>query len=124
MTKLSDKSPSFSAFSSAREEAEQHPDDPRLPERSQENSGHGGANARPSEITELERRVLAHERMLQALIGHLANDDPEIVVQLKARFGSGHDLGEYEQDFVSTEHYADHFIRSIELEINRRKRRG
>lgn len=75
----------------------------------------------PSEVTELERRVLAHERILQALIGHLADDDPEILVQLKARFGSGHNLGEYEQSYVSTDHYGDHFIRSIEGEVERRK---
>lgn len=76
----------------------------------------------PGEVTELERRVLAHERILEALIGHLADDDPEILVQLKSRFGSGHDLGVYEQDYVSTDHYCDHFIRAIESEVKRRKR--
>lgn len=80
----------------------------------------GGRAAEPSELTELERRVLAHERILQALIGHLANDDGEILLQLKLRFGSGHNLGEYEQDFVSTEHFGDHFIRRIEGEVTQR----
>ncbi len=71
----------------------------------------------PSEITTLKRRVLAHERILQALIVRLAEDDSDILVQLKATFGSGHDPGEYEQDYVSTDHYGDHFIRSVERAI-------
>ena len=86
-------------------------------------AGRGGVNAEPNEVTEVERRLLAHERILQALIGHLADDDPEILVQLKARFGSRHDLGQYEQNYVSTDDYGDHFIRSIELEVDRREQR-
>lgn len=82
-------------------------------------SGKGGANAKPSELTVLERRVLAHERILQALIGHLAYDDPEILERLKLRFGAGYNLGEYEQDYVSTEHYGEHFIGIIEKEVKR-----
>lgn len=81
-----------------------------------------GANATPDEFTTVERRVLAHERILQALVGHLADDDPEILVQLKLRFGNGHNLGQYEQDYVSTYHYGDHFIRAVELEVALRKR--
>lgn len=111
---------SFSPFSSAAVEAEWHSDDPIAAEQAKANRGRGGANGAPSEVTTLERRVLAHERILQALIGHLAADDPQIIEQLKARFGSGHDLGQYDQDFVSTDHYGDHFIRSIEVEIERR----
>lgn len=85
--------------------------------------GRGGANASPNEITEIERRVLAHERILQALIGHLAEDDPEILAQLKTRFGNGHNLGQYEQSYVSTDDYGDHFVRLVELEVERRRRR-
>lgn len=82
-----------------------------------------GANAKPDEITTLERRVLAYERILQALLGHLADDDPAILVQLKARFGNGHNMGEYEQDYVSTDHYGEHFIRTIEAEVAERQRK-
>ena len=114
---------SFTAFASASEEDRQHPQATELARDAKADAGQGGANATPSEITVLERRVLAHERILQALIDHLAEDDVEILVQLKARFGSGHNLGEYEQDYVSTEQYGDHFIRSIEAEVDRRKRR-
>jgi hypothetical protein len=105
----------FTAFASAREEARQHPDAGAagVPKGRRGASGLHGANASPSEVTELERRVLAHERILQALIRHIADDQPEILEKLKARFGSGPNLGEYEQNFVSTEHSGDHFIRSI-----------
>lgn len=85
--------------------------------------GRGGANAKPSELTELERRVLAHERILQALLGHLADDDPVILEQLRKRFGSGHNIGECEQNYVSTDDYGAHFIRAVESEVKQRKRR-
>mgnify|MGYP001237362942 CR=1 FL=1 len=82
----------------------------------------GSLGGKPDEVTVLERRVLAHERILLALIGHLCDDDAEILNQLKARFGSGHDLGTYEQDFTSTEHYSEQFIRRVEGEVDRRQR--
>lgn len=113
---------SFSAFSSARDEADRHPHETNSHGDTNVEEGRGGANAMPNEVTEVERRVLAHERILQALIGHLADDDPEILRQLKVRFGSGHNLGQYEQNYVSTDDYGDHFIRSIEQEVARRKR--
>lgn len=75
------------------------------------------------EATELERRVLAHARILQTLIRFLAEDKPEILERLKLAFGVGHNLGEYEQDFSSTEQYGDIFVRAIEQEIARRHRR-
>lgn len=121
--KLPKTSRSFSALSSAREEADLHAHDTHSRGDTNAEEGRGGANATPNEVTEVERRVLAHERILQALIGHLADDDPEILRQLKARFGSGHNLGQYEQNYVSTDDYGDHFIRSIEHEVGRRKRR-
>jgi hypothetical protein len=74
----------------------------------------------PIERTELERRVLAHERILQALIAHIAEVQPEILARLKLTFGTGHNWGEYEQDYTSTEHYGDRFIRNIESLITRR----
>lgn len=71
------------------------------------------------EGTELERRVLAHARILQALIRFLAEDQPEILKRLKSAFSSGHNIGEYEQDYSSTEQYGDVFIRMIEQEVAR-----
>lgn len=69
------------------------------------------------ENTELERRVLAHARILITLIRFLAEDRPEILSRLSTAFGTGHNLGEFEQDFCSTDHFADRFIRAIETEI-------
>lgn len=117
--KFEKESRSFTAFSSASEEARRH----EAAQGGGVGSGRAGANSKPDEVTTLERRVLAHERILQALLGHLAEDDPEILVQLKARFGNAYNLGEYEQDYVSTDHYGDHFIRSIEAEVAERKRK-
>lgn len=84
---------SFTAFSSVAQDAARQQQEAVSPA-TQAERGQGGANASPSEITTLERRVLAHERILRALIVCLAEDDPDILVQLKTCFGSGHDLGE------------------------------
>lgn len=110
---------SFTAFSSAAQNAAQQGE-----AAAQINRGPRGPNAAPSEITTLERRVLAHERILLALIVRLAEADADILVQLKASFGSGHNLGEYEQDYVSTDHYGDYFIRSVERAIATRDRQA
>ena len=71
------------------------------------------------ENTDLERRVLAHERILRALIRHIAEEQPDILMRLKQTFSLGHVLGENEQDYVSTQQYGDQFIRAIELAITR-----
>jgi hypothetical protein len=71
------------------------------------------------ENTDLERRVLAHERILRALIRHIAEEQPDILMRLKQTFGQGHVVGEHEQDYVSTQQYGDQFIRAIELAIAR-----
>ena len=74
-----------------------------------------------AEDTDLERRVLAHARILQTLIRFLAEERPEIVPRLKSVFGVGHNIGEYEQNFSSTEQYGDMFIRAVEKEILQQK---
>jgi len=71
------------------------------------------------ENTDLERRVLAHERILRAFIRHIAEEQPDILMRLKQTFSLGHVLGEDEQDYVSTQQYGDQFIRAIELAIAR-----
>ncbi|MEV5033960.1 hypothetical protein [Sphingobium sp. LMC3-1-1.1] len=72
------------------------------------------------ENTDLERRVLAHERILRALIRHIAEEQPDILARLKQTFGQGHVLGEEEQDYVTTQQYGDQFIRAIEQAIVRK----
>lgn len=71
-----------------------------------------------AEETELERRVLAHERILCTLIRFLAEETPGILDRLKLAFRTGHNIGEYEQDFSSTEQFGDFFMRSVEKELN------
>ncbi|WP_370031071.1 hypothetical protein [Qipengyuania mesophila] len=75
------------------------------------------------EETDLERRVLAHARILQTLIRFLAEEQPEILSRMKGAFGAGHNIGEYEQNFSSTEQYGDMFIRAVEKEILQEGRR-
>ena len=50
---------------------------------------------------------------------HLAEADQELLARLKLAFGKGHNLGDYEQDYTSTEHYGDHFIRVVEAMVGR-----
>ncbi|WP_343617313.1 hypothetical protein [Novosphingobium sp.] len=96
---------SFSALSSAAEEAQHHQAPSGSTESVPSDLGDHGANAKPREVTTLERRVLAHERILQTLISHLAENDPDIFEQLNIRFGAPYDLGAHEQDYVTTSHY-------------------
>ena len=72
------------------------------------------------EDTDLERRVLAHERILQGLIRHLAEQDARILNDLRHTFGRGHALGQDEQDHISTKQYAEKFLDEIEQLIGTR----
>lgn len=69
------------------------------------------------ENTDLERRVLAHERILQALIHHMSEAQPDFLDRLKRTFGSSYTLGQHEQDFTSTRQYGEQFIDAIEKSI-------
>lgn len=118
---LPQKWQSFTAFTSARDERCIPPEGIEVGRGSEFSSERSRTNVTSSEATALERRVLAHERILRALIGHLAENDEDILVQLKSRFGNGQALGGCEQNYLSTDHFGDHFIRSIEAEVRRRK---
>ena len=65
------------------------------------------------ENTDLERRVLAHERILQALIAHLAEADPSVLTRLRDVFTEHHALGADEQDYTDTAGYAEQFIHEV-----------
>jgi len=65
-----------------------------------------GANAMDNDTTALERKVLAHEQILQVLIGHLAETEPKFLDRLKAVFTRHHILASNE--------YAEQFIHEIE----------
>ncbi|MFV3132043.1 hypothetical protein [Niveispirillum sp. KHB5.9] len=65
------------------------------------------------ENTDLERRVLAHERILQILIAHMTEAEPKFLERLQEKFSKSHGLGANEHDFVDTHQYAREFIRTV-----------
>jgi hypothetical protein len=54
------------------------------------------------ENTDLERRVLAHEQILQVLIAHMAEAEPKFLDRLQQIFTKHHTLGAGEQDYTGT----------------------
>lgn len=67
------------------------------------------------ETTELERRVLAHERILQALIAYMARTEPRFVDHLRERFVEPMSMARHEHDHRETDIYAAEFIRAVML---------
>lgn len=65
------------------------------------------------ENTDLERRVLAHEQVLQVLIAHLAEAEPKFLDRLQQIFTRHHVMGADEQDYTDTSQYAEQFIRQV-----------
>lgn len=65
------------------------------------------------ENTDLERRVLAHERILQALIAHTVEFQPEVLQKLRATFGDPAHLTRQEHDYTDTASYAEQFMRQV-----------
>jgi hypothetical protein len=68
-----------------------------------------------AETTDLERRVLAHERILQALIAYMARTEPRFIDHLKARFVEPMSMARHEHDHRETDDYAEEFIRAVML---------
>jgi hypothetical protein len=66
----------------------------------------------PVEDTDLERRVLAHELILQALMAELALRLPGVLDGMHAQFSvSRRGMGEH--DYIETADYADAFLRQV-----------
>lgn len=62
--------------------------------------------------TDLERRVLAHERILKFLLSELTRVDPQLLDQLTLRFASqNHQAGLH--DYVDADDYAERFIGEV-----------
>jgi len=72
------------------------------------------------EDTDLERRVLAHERILQALIAHIAEAEPKFIARLSAVFSETPEVGRREHDYTDTHAYADQFMQNLMRLIARR----
>lgn len=69
----------------------------------------------PSETTDLERRVLAHERVLQALIAYMARTEPRFIDHLRERFVEPMSMARHEHDHRETDDYAEEFTRAVML---------
>jgi hypothetical protein len=67
------------------------------------------------ETTDLERRVLAHERILQALIAYMARTEPRFIDHLRERFVEPMSMARHEHDHRETDDYAEEFIRAVML---------
>ena len=67
------------------------------------------------ETTDLERRVLAHEKVLQALIAYMARTEPRFIDHLRERFVEPMSMARHEHDHRETDDYAEEFIRAVML---------
>jgi hypothetical protein len=65
-----------------------------------------------AETTVLERRVLAHERILQSLIAHMTETEPRFLERLQKTFHV--QIKFHEQDYIYTEDFAAEFVRAVE----------
>jgi hypothetical protein len=77
-----------------------------------------------SENTILERRVLAHEQILQALIAHMTETEPRFLERLTQTFCVPMQMTLREHDFTDTESYAEEFIRTVVRLGERRTRKS
>ena len=66
----------------------------------------------PAENTDLERRVLAHEQILQALMAQLAESDPGFLDRMRERFATAR-RGSHEHDYVETADHAEAFLHEV-----------
>lgn len=67
------------------------------------------------ETTVLERRVLAHERVLQALIAYMARTEPRFIVHLRERFVEPISMARHKHEHRETDRYAEEIIRTVVL---------
>lgn len=70
---------------------------------------------RPAEETSLERRVLAHERILQIVVAHLVENEPNLLSRLNEVFVTPVKMDRCEHDYTNTEGFAEECIRAIIL---------
>jgi hypothetical protein len=73
----------------------------------------GAAPYSAVEDTDLERRVLAHERILQCLIVHMTEAEPKFLARMQATFSEPMQMNRREHDFTDTDTYAEQFIERV-----------
>jgi len=66
-----------------------------------------------AEDTDLERRVLAHEQILQALIAHMVETEPRFLDRLSATFSHPVHMDTEHPDRTDTAAYAAKFVREV-----------
>jgi hypothetical protein len=66
-----------------------------------------------AEDTDLERRVLAHEQILQALIAHMVETEPRFLERLGKTFSHPVQVGPVRHNHTTTAIYAARFVREI-----------
>lgn len=66
-----------------------------------------------AENSELERRLLALERILQALVAHMAEAEPKFLARLTETFCVRMQMARAEHDYTDTDSYAAEFVRSV-----------
>jgi hypothetical protein len=76
------------------------------------------------ENTDLERRVLAHEQILQVLIAHMAEAEPKFLDRLQQTFTQHHTLGADEHDYTGTATYAEQLIQQVVRQRQRARQLG
>ena len=64
------------------------------------------------EATDLERRVLAHEQILQSLSAYMSRSEPRFLDYLAKTFVEPMDMARREHDFTDTDSYAKDFVRA------------
>jgi hypothetical protein len=67
------------------------------------------------DTTDLERRVLAHERILQSLIAFMSRTEPRFVDHLREKFVEPMAVTQHEHDYRDVDDYAEEFIRAVML---------
>jgi hypothetical protein len=67
------------------------------------------------DTTDLERRVLAHERILQSLIAYMSRTEPRFVDHLRERFVEPMAMTQHEHNYRDVDDYAEEFIRAVML---------
>lgn len=72
-----------------------------------------GAGPTAPDSTALERRVLAHERILQCLIAYMSKTEPRCVDHLREYFVDPLKGPRQEHDYRDVDDYAEEFMRAI-----------
>lgn len=67
----------------------------------------------PPENSDLERRVLAHERILQSLIAYMSQAEPRFLDHLRKHFLDPMERSRREHDHTETDGYAEDFIQAV-----------